>query len=140
MSIINAAVEIIGIAGSVTQVPINAQVGLQPINASVQPFLISAAPGPVSVLASVTLSAVNVSISGGAIKPEDNVAFAQRIDVISDLLIYRAEAVPGTLDSEAKWRIRRLTIAVDDDVITEWADGAGTFTKVWNDRLGLSYS
>ena len=71
---------------------------------------------------------------------EDDVAFAQRIDYILDFLIYRAEATPGALESEAKWRIRRLTIAVDDDVTTEWADGDGTFTKVWNSRQSYAYS
>jgi hypothetical protein len=140
MSIINATVEVVGIAGSVVEVPISAQVGLQPINASVQPFTISASPGPILVLASVVVPAINVAVSGGTSQSEDDVAFAQRIDVISDLLIYRAEAVPGSLDAEAKWRIRRITIATDDDVTTEWADGVASFTKIWNDRLGLSYS
>lgn len=137
---INASVEVVGITGSVTEVPITATVGAIPINAQVDAFQISAAPGPVQVIAQVDVPEINVQISGGAIKPEDEVAFAERVDVISDALIYRAEATPGTLDNEDKWRVRRLTIASDDDVTVEWADGVATFTKVWDDRLTYTYS
>lgn len=76
----------------------------------------------------------------GANGDETEVAYAKRTDFISDLLLYRGEANPGTLDSAASWRIRRLIIGVDNDVTEEWADGNSNFDNVWDDRLSLSYS
>ena len=71
-----------------------------------------------------------------------NVPYAKRVDFIGDTLIYRAEAVVGSLENAAAWRIRRLTIDVnsDDDIKEEWANGNATFDKIWNDRLTLDYS
>jgi hypothetical protein len=140
MTTINASVEVVGISGAVVEVPITATVGAVPINAQVDAFQISAAPGPIQVNASVSVPEINVQISGGAIKPEDDVAFAKRIDFITDQLFYRGEAVPGALESAGVWRVARITIANDDDVTEEWADGVATFTKVWDDRLTFTYS
>ena len=72
---------------------------------------------------------------------EDEVALAKRVDFIDDTLLYRAEADPGTLDSDNNWRIRRIIIgAVDGDVTEEWAEGNANFDKVWNNRATYSYS
>jgi hypothetical protein len=71
---------------------------------------------------------------------EDEMVYAKRVDCITDDLLYRAEATPGTLDSQPLWRIYRITIGVDGDVTTEWAGGGATFTSVWDDRLTLTYS
>jgi len=83
-----------------------------------------------------------VGSQGPAGIAESEMVYAERVDFIGDNLIYRAEAAAGTLNSQALWRIRRLTInpLSDDDITTEWADGVSTFTKVWDDRLGLGYS
>lgn len=77
-----------------------------------------------------------------AINPEDVMppVYATRTDFASSTVIYVGEAVPGTLDADASWRIKRLTIAGDDDVTTEWASGAATFVNAWADRASLSYS
>jgi hypothetical protein len=53
--------------------------------------------------------------------------------------LYRGEAVPGSAESAAVWRIRKITIAVDNDVSETWADGNDNFDKAWSDRAGLSY-
>lgn len=68
------------------------------------------------------------------------VPYAKRIDFITDNLLYRAEAVPGTLDNEASWRIRRITIAGDNDIVEEWAYGSAAFDQRWTDRLTIDYS
>jgi hypothetical protein len=70
----------------------------------------------------------------------EEVPYATRIDEISASLLYKAEATPGSADASAVWRISRLTFATDGDVTIEWAGGTSAFDKVWNDRLGLSYS
>ena len=68
--------------------------------------------------------------------------FAQQIDFITDDLLYRGEAEPGTATSDPLWRIRRITIdsGNEGDISTVWADGDNDFNNVWDDRLGLSYS
>ena len=71
---------------------------------------------------------------------DTDVAFAQRVDFITDNLLYRGEAVPGTAPGSNLWRIRRITIGLDNDVTTEWADGNADFDNIWDDRLILSYS
>jgi len=54
--------------------------------------------------------------------------------------IYIGEAPPGTATSEAKWRIRKITYSGTQQTAIEWADGVGTFSKVWDDRTSYSYS
>ena len=70
---------------------------------------------------------------------------AQRIDEESGgNLLYIGEAQPGTADSAAAWRIKRITftddVDGDTDSVTEWADGAATYDQIWNDHLSLTYS
>lgn len=70
---------------------------------------------------------------------EDEMPYAERIDIVNDSLIYKAQANPGTSDSAALWRIRRLTIGIDGDVVTQWADGNANFDNVWTNRASLNY-
>ena len=70
---------------------------------------------------------------------------AQRIDEESGgNLLYIGEAQPGEADSAASWRIKRITFTEDvdgdTDSVTEWADGAATYTQIWDNHLALSYS
>lgn len=71
---------------------------------------------------------------------EADMAFARRVDYISDNELYRGEAVAGTLENAAGWRIHKITIAVDDDITETWAGGVDTFTHRWTDRLTLVYA
>lgn len=57
----------------------------------------------------------------------------------NDTIMYVGEADPGSLPSEAKWRIQKISFIAEDTVIG-WAEGSGLFDKVWNDRLSYSYS
>lgn len=70
---------------------------------------------------------------------DEDMAYSKRVDFVTDTLFYRGEAVPGTQPNEPAWRIRRLTVAADCDVIEEWANGNANFDKVWDDRLILTY-
>jgi len=66
---------------------------------------------------------------------------ATRVDfTTNDTIIYRAEAEAGTVDAGSVWRIRRLTIASDNDVTEEWANGDASFDKVWDNRVSYTYS
>jgi len=71
--------------------------------------------------------------------PEDEIMYSKRVDFIDDSTLYRGEAVPGSSESESVWRIRKITIAADNDVVETWAGGNDNFDKAWVDRAGLSY-
>ena len=69
------------------------------------------------------------SLAGGGVEVNN----AQRVDEVGDVM-YIGDAVPGTADAAALWRIKRLTFVTtgsDTDIVTEWANGAGdsTFLK-----------
>ena len=56
------------------------------------------------------------------------------MDEVSSVLLYVGEADPGTANSAAAWRIKRVT-----PTGVSWADGVATFTKVWDDRATFTY-
>ena len=57
------------------------------------------------------------------------------------LLIYYGLAEPGTAISAASWRIRKYTYDSNGNVTQiDWADGVSTFSKIWDNRDGYSYS
>jgi len=78
----------------------------------------------------------NTDTGGGG----DEVPYATRIDEVSATLMYKAEAVPGSLDAAAVWRISRLTFAADGDITIHWASCTSAFDKIWDNHLALSYS
>ena len=72
---------------------------------------------------------------------EDEIMYSKRVDFISDNELYRGEAQPGTPESIALWRVRKITISgVDNDIVETWADGTDAFTKIWDNRLSYSYT
>jgi len=83
---------------------------------------------------------VTIGIQGPTGIPEDEVTYAKRVDFITDLLLYRGEAVPGTAESASSWRIRKIVIGNDDDVTETWANGDSLFDKIWDNRLSLTYT
>ena len=71
---------------------------------------------------------------------EDEKMYASRVDFTNnDTVIYRGEAAPGSLETDAVWRIRRITVLSDNDVIVEFADGDENFDNVWANHLSLVY-
>jgi len=71
---------------------------------------------------------------------EEDTVYSKRVDFITDDLLYRAEALVGSLESASLWRIRKIVFGVDGDVTETWAAGNANFDKVWNDRLSYIYS
>jgi hypothetical protein len=63
---------------------------------------------------------------------------AQRIDNLTTT-VYIGTAPIGTLDSEAKWSIKRLTFS-GAIVNTQWANGSDSNANVWNNRASLTYT
>lgn len=66
-------------------------------------------------------------------------SYATRVDQIDDTLMYKGEAVPGSLDADSAWRIAKLVFGVDGDVTITWAGGNSDFSYAWTDRLSLTY-
>lgn len=71
---------------------------------------------------------------------EEEVPYSKRVDFVGDTIIYRGEAEPGTPESAAAWRVRRLTLGPGDDVTEEWAGGSAAFDKAWTGRAGFAYA
>lgn len=86
------------------------------------------------------IAAVEQGPPGAPGEAGEEMPYSKRTDVVSDSLLYRAEALPGAQDDAAVWRIRRIEIGSDGDVIEKWADGNALFDNVWNDRSQLTYT
>lgn len=73
--------------------------------------------------------------------------FRQRVALAPNSLRYRVvgnatfigEAPPGTPNSSAAWRIKKiLTTGSDFDIL--WANGTSDFSNVWDDWNTVTYS
>lgn len=71
---------------------------------------------------------------------EEDIVYSKRIDFVGENTIYRGEAPVGSLETAPVWRIRLVTIAGDNDVSEQWAEGTAQFDKVWVSRLAYNYS
>lgn len=65
-----------------------------------------------------------------------SVAYDNRLDETDPLYMYVGEAVAGSSDSSAVWRIKRYLTSTFSGY---YADGVSTFTKVWDDRASYTY-
>jgi len=92
-----------------------------------------------SLIAALDLGIDAIDTRVDALEAESMFVPALQFDYIDDTTFYRGEAVPGTATSAALWRVQRITIT-GDDLVIEWADGSANFTKIWDDRLSLTYS
>mgnify|MGYP003461886069 CR=1 FL=1 len=71
---------------------------------------------------------------------EDMDVYSKRIDFISDTELYKGEAPAGSSENSPVWRIRKIVLAIDNDVTETWASGSAGFDKVWANRLALTYT
>jgi hypothetical protein len=74
------------------------------------------------------------------VSSEEESVYSKRIDFISETVLYKGEAAVGALEGAGVWRIRKITIANDNDVTETWAGGTANFDKAWADRATLIYS
>jgi hypothetical protein len=72
------------------------------------------------------------------IKADLEVQYNKLIDQVGTFY-YIGEALPGTGEAEATWRIKRIE-EVGEDYNILWASGTANFDKIWDDRLTLTYS
>jgi len=73
-------------------------------------------------------------------KGVDGRQLALNLDEAGSGITYVGEATPGSANSAAVWRIKRLDESVATDLTILWADGNSSFDNVWSDRASLSYS
>lgn len=52
--------------------------------------------------------------------------------------LYVGEAVPGTADTDSLWRIQRIDLTNDPDIVILWA--GTSFSNQWSNRTGLTYA
>lgn len=76
--------------------------------------------------------------SGGGGDPS---IYDQRADVVSDAVVYRGEAAPGSDESQPVWRVRKVNITYEPQLATQvqWANGSDGFNHTWADRLTYNY-
>jgi hypothetical protein len=73
-----------------------------------------------------------------------SMALTTRSDTIDPTVFpevtYRGDALPGTAEAAALWRVQRLTMQSDGDTEIVFADGNDNFDNIWDNRLSLTYS
>jgi hypothetical protein len=60
-------------------------------------------------------------------------------DFASSSVIYIGEAAPGSLPSQAVWKISRISLSGTSAEV-RLAGGTALFDKIWDNRSGLAYS
>lgn len=65
-------------------------------------------------------------------------AYTTRVEEVSATVTLVGEALPGTTDAQALWRIKKIDSSSIVEVI--WAEGSDEFNKVWDDRASYTYS
>lgn len=88
-----------------------------------------------------TTSAASISVvlaSDQSAIPVESTQYKVQLEEASATITYVGQALPGTANAAATWRIKRLDSAVG--LIVSWADSVSTFTKVWNDRATYTYN
>lgn len=65
-------------------------------------------------------------------------SYTKHVDYVSASVTYIGEATPGTADSSALWRIKKIT-TTGEDIDIMFADGNANFDNVWDDRASLTY-
>lgn len=67
--------------------------------------------------------------------------YERRIEVVSEFVIYRGEAAPGSLDDDPVWRVRRIDITYGSPAtsVSSWAGNSPEFTRRWSARETYTY-
>ena len=73
-----------------------------------------------------------------------SMALTTRSDTIDPTVFpevtYRGDALPGTAEDAALWRIQRMTMQSDGDIAIVFEDGDDNFDNRWDQRLSGTYS
>jgi hypothetical protein len=83
--------------------------------------------------------ALNITQIVDNITTEVEMQYNKLIDTANNF-VYIGEANPGTANTTATWRIKRVEEITGDDVSILWANGQSEFNKIWSDRASYTYS
>ena len=64
--------------------------------------------------------------------------YAKRFDEVDSTTSYIGEALAGSSENSAVWRIQKVVMS-GNDVTTTFADGNTNFDNVWTNRASLTY-
>lgn len=74
------------------------------------------------------------------VEPDDEVPLSQEVDFVGETIIYKGWADPNSPTSDPVWKIQKIEfVGTDEDMVGRFA-ASGTFTQIWDDRLGLTYT
>jgi len=77
--------------------------------------------------------------AGDVVVKQSSYNYTTKIDEVDASTTYVGEATPGTATSEAKWRIKKISVSGTVTTIA-WAGGSRGFDQVWDNRVSLNYS
>lgn len=80
--------------------------------------------------------AVDVNIGGKSVNSDEETITL--VDTTDSTLIYIGSALPGTLSSDAAWRIQRVDLTTSEIKIL-FADSDQEYDNVWDQRVSLVY-
>lgn len=67
-------------------------------------------------------------------------SLAKRVEMVSDDLFFRGEALTEVAEDAPAWRLRRIEIDANDEPVITWAGGTDGFVHQWAARAALIYS
>ena len=95
-------------------------------------------PAPIRIIEDGTGAVITVS--NVVYQPVyDPAILSRRVDTVTDDLMYVGEAPSGASESDAVWRIKRITFSGDDITIV-WPQGNASFAFIWANRAALVYA
>ena len=141
MSDFTSRVEQVEYQVTTTESAIQVGLGYEAIAVALNTVSIGGIPNQVNLAAQVQEVGFNITLAaaGAPSTPEDDIMYAKRVDFVTEQVIYRGEALPGSDENDPVWRVRRITLALDNDVTEEWAGGTSTFDKRWSERATFDY-
>lgn len=86
----------------------------------------------------VNVTALTLSADDDRVESR-SMPMAVRLDEASSTVTYVGEAVEGSADSGALWRIKRMSASGTVTTIS-WADGNSNFDNIWDNRASLTYT
>ena len=80
----------------------------------------------------------NITIASGAVGSGSEASYTVRFDDVDLNTFYFGQAIPGSKEDEAVWRIRK-GINRMSDLATLWPNGDSSFAFKWSERTSFTY-
>lgn len=70
----------------------------------------------------------------------DEQRYTRRVEYSGSNPVYIGEALPGSAEDSAVWRIQQIEYSSDNPVAIKWAGGTEKFTNKWSERTSYQYA